>query len=260
MPLDRLRRVWNEGGTALGIFLFTRIDPLVMEAIANLGFDFVCIDLQHGTMSYDHMVAVMASLSQGDATPIVRVPSNEAAIIGRVLDAGALGVIVPVVNTVQDAERAVAACRYPPVGIRSYGPLRAAIAYGRSYVAEANDRVLCIPQIETSEAVMRAGEILAVHGVDAVYVGPTDLSLSYGLPPALDNGEPFPTALATVVAAARRHGVVPAVHASTALAAARSATGFRMITIANDLALTVNAFTSELGEARASLAAKSGRS
>jgi len=251
---DRLRRVWSEGGTAIGIFLFTRIDSVAIEAIANVGYDFVCVDLQHGMLGYDDMIAVMTALSRGDTTPIVRVPANETSIIGRVLDAGAMGVIVPVVNSAADAARAVAACRYAPVGVRSYGPLRAAIAYGKSYVAEANARVLCIPQIETAEAVEKADEILAVPGVDAVYVGPTDLSLTYGLTPALDNPEPFGTALSRVVAAANRHGVVPGVHASTALAAARHATGFRMITIANDLALMVNAFTTELTNARKNIA------
>lgn len=251
---DRLRRVWNDGGTALGIFLFTRLDSVAVEALAKIDYDFVCIDLQHGMMSYDDMVATFALLGLGNATPIVRVPANDAASIGRVLDAGAIGVIVPMVNSADDAQRAVAACRYAPAGVRSYGPIRARIAYGNDYVDTANDRVICIPQIETAEAVDNADAILAVPGVGAVYVGPTDLSLSYGLPPTLDNPEPFPSLLARIAVAAKRHGVVPAVHASTALAAARHAAGFRMITIANDLALIVNGFTTELRDARANIA------
>ncbi len=250
MTIDRLRRVWGEGGPALGLFIFTRLDLVAAEALATMGYDFVCIDLQHGMLAFDDMMAIVALLSKGDTTPIVRVPSNDAAIIGRVLDAGVIGVIVPMVNSAADALRAVAACRYAPAGVRSYGPLRANIAYGPTYVAEANQRILCIPQIETAEAVENADEILSVPGIDAVYVGPTDLSLSYGMAPALDNGPPFIAALESVVAAARRNNVVAAVHASTALVHARHATGFQMITIANDLALMTNAFKSELATAR----------
>jgi len=250
-PLSRLARVWNGGGTALGMFVFTRIDSVVIEAVADIGLDFLCVDLQHGMLEYRDMVAVFTALAHGDTTPVVRVPANEPAAIGRVLDAGAIGVIVPMVNSAADAKAAVAACRYAPTGgTRSYGPIRSRVIYGNDYSETVNDRVLCIPQIETAEAVAHADEIMAVPGVAAVYVGPTDLSLTLGLPPNLDNPGPFNAALDDVVAAARRHNVVPGVHASTALAAARQASGFRMITIANDLAMIVGAFTGELAAAR----------
>jgi 4-hydroxy-2-oxoheptanedioate aldolase len=250
-PLSRLARVWNDGGTALGIFVFTRIDPVVIEAVAHAGLDFLCVDLQHGMLEYRDMVAVFTALAQGDTTPIVRVPSNEAAAIGKVLDAGAIGVIVPMVNTAADAKSAVAACRYASSGgTRSYGPIRSRVMYGNDYSETVNDRVLCIPQIETAEAVANADEIMAVTGVAAVYVGPTDLSITLGMPPNLDNPGTFDDALADVVTAAKRHNVVPGVHASTTLAAARKDAGFRMITIANDLAMIVGAFNAEIAAAR----------
>ena len=254
MTIDRLRKVCEESGTALGVFIFTRLDPVAVEAIATMGYDFICVDLQHGMLAHADMLAIFSALGRGDATPIVRVPSNDDASIARVLDAGALGVIVPMVNSADDARRAVAACRYAPLGHRSYGPMRANIAYGKDYVTTANDRVMCIPQIETTTAVDNADEIMAVPGVDAVYVGPTDLSLTLGLPAALDNPEPFPTALARVAAAAKRAGVIPAVHASTALVPTREAAGFRMITIANDLAMITSAFANEIRLARERLA------
>jgi 4-hydroxy-2-oxoheptanedioate aldolase len=254
-PLSRLARVWKDGGTALGIFVFTRIDPVVIEAIADVGLDFLCVDLQHGMLEYRDMVAVFTALAKGDTTPIVRVPANDAAPIGKVLDAGALGVIVPMVNTAADARAAVSACRYATTGgARSYGPIRSRVIYGNDYAETVDDRVLCIPQIETAEAVANADEIMSVPGVAAVYVGPTDLSLTLGLPPTLDNPGTFDEALRDVVAAAKRHHVVPGVHASTALAAKRQASGFRMITIANDLAMFVGAFTSEIGTAREAMA------
>ncbi len=253
-PLSRLARVWNDGGTAIGIFVFTRIDPVIIEALASAPLDFLCVDLQHGMLEYRDMVAVFSALNSGDITPIVRVPANDAAAIGKVLDAGAVGVIVPMVNTASDAQAAVAACRYAPTGgLRSYGPIRSRVIYGNDYADTVNDRVLCIPQIETIKAVRNADAIMAVPGVSAVYVGPTDLSLTLGMPPNLDNPGAFNDALADVVAAAKRNNVIPGVHASTALAAARKATGFRMITIANDLATIVGAFNAEIAQARAAL-------
>ncbi len=250
-PLSRLARVWENGGTALGIFVFTRIDPVVIEAVAGMGFDFLCVDLQHGMLEYRDMVAVFTALATGDTTPIVRVPSNDAAAIGRVLDAGAIGVIVPMVNSEADARAAVAACRYAPSGgVRSYGPIRSRVIYGNDYADTASDRVLCIPQLETAKAIANADAIMSVPGIAAVYVGPTDLSLTLGQPPNLDNPGAFDDAVDAVVAAARRHNVVPGIHASTALAAKRKATGYRMITIANDLAMILAAFAAELDAAR----------
>jgi 4-hydroxy-2-oxoheptanedioate aldolase len=171
-----------------------------------------------------------------------------------VLDAGALGVIIPMVNSVEEAERAVAACRYTPAGTRSFGPLGANVRYGAGYAASANELVACIPMIETRQAVEALDDILAVPGIDAVYVGPADLSLTYGLPPAADNpGDPFQGALATVVAACQRHGVVPGVHANTALAPARHATGFRMITVGFDALPAMAGLRAEAGAARAAI-------
>ena len=249
----RLREVWKNGGTAIGIFIFTRLDPVAVEALAKAGYDYICIDLQHGLMSFDDAVGMLQALAVSDVTPVIRVPSNEPSIIGRVLDAGALGVIIPMVNSPEEAARAVAACRYAPDGIRSFGPVRAGIVYGKTYATEANSGVICIPMIETSHAVSRVDEIIAVPGVDAVYVGPTDLSLTYGLAPLLDNAEPFATALTKIVAAGGKHQVVAGIHANSALAADRHNMGFRMITIANDLAILTAGFAAELRDAQASI-------
>lgn len=248
---DRLRRVWSSGGTAIGVFIFTRLDPVAVESLAQLGFDYVVIDLQHGLMSFSDLLGMLQALTMGDVTPLVRVPHNNAALIGRVLDAGAGGVIVPMVNSPEEAARAVSACRYAPLGQRSFGPLRAGIVHGRGYAAMANDTVLCIPMIETAEAVLQARAICGVAGVAAVYVGPTDLSLTYGLPPALDNANPFADALESVQAAAGAAGIVAGIHASSALAAARHAGGFKMITVHNDMAVLTAGFTAALAEARA---------
>ena len=232
--IPSLRPAWAGGATTLGGWISLR-EPLLAESAGNAGYDYVCIDMQHGLADYDQALVLLHVLARTPTVPLVRVPWNEQGIIGRVLDAGAMGVIIPMVNSVEEARRAVAACRYAPKGARSFGPLGAGSLYGGGYVGQADDLVACIPMIETRQAVEAIDDILAVEGIDAVYVGPADLSITYGLPPAMDNpGEPFDGALATVVAACQRHGVVPGIHTSAARAAKRHAAGFRMMTVGND--------------------------
>ena len=231
-----LRTLWNDGATTLGGWLSLR-EPILAEAAGSSGYDYVCIDMQHGLADYEQTVVLLHALARTPTVPIVRVPWNEQGIIGRVLDAGAMGVIIPMVNSVEEARRAVAACRYAPIGARSFGPLAAGVRHGGGYYGSANDLVACIPMIETRQAVEAIDDILGVEGIDAVYIGPADLSITYGLPPAMDNpGEPFDGALATVVAACQRHGVVPGIHSAASLAAKRHGGGFRMITVSSDVA------------------------
>jgi 4-hydroxy-2-oxoheptanedioate aldolase len=242
-------RTASESGVALGAWIFMR-EPLLSEAASKAGYDYVCIDLQHGLVGFEDLSEHLQAVALGSAAPIVRVPWNEPWMIGRALDAGALGVIVPMVNTAEEAARAVAACRYAPQGERSIGPIGAMTRH-QSYFRQANADVMCIVMIETVQAVANIDEILAVPGIDAVYIGPADLSLTLGLPPMSDQSDDrFHEALEAVAAACERHGVVPGVHASPALAAARRETGFRMITVGFDHAPVVAAFTSDLERAR----------
>lgn len=234
--LNALKTTWQDGGTALGAWISLR-EPLAVQMACSAGYDYVCVDMQHGLAEYGDVVALLQAAARTTVAPLVRVPWNEPGIIGRVLDVGALGVIIPMVNSAEEARQAVAACRYPPDGVRSFGPLGAATTYGGGYVGAANRDVTCIPMIETREAVEHLDEILSVPGIDAVYVGPADLSFSYGLAPSLDNGgqEPFDDAIATIIEACQRHGIVPGVHANAALAAKRREVGFRMITVTSDM-------------------------
>jgi 4-hydroxy-2-oxoheptanedioate aldolase len=242
---------WNDGVTTLGAWMFLR-EPLVAEAAGDTGYDYVCIDMQHGLADYRDTVAMLQGLSRTAATPIVRVPWNEPAMIGRVLDAGALGVIIPMVNTAAEAAQAVAACRYAPIGKRSLGPIGAMVRHGSSYFRWANDRVACLPMIETIEAVENIDSILEVPGIDAIYVGPADLSLTLGLPPLMDNADPaFQDALTTILAACKRHDVVAGIQASAALAETRATQGFQMITVGYDQAPVVAALRADLASSRA---------
>jgi len=245
-----LPSLWRDGGTTLGAWISLR-EPFLAEMAATSGYDYVCVDMQHGLSDIGHVISAMQAMARTSTVPIARVPWNEPGVIGRVLDVGALGVIIPMVNSAEEAERAVAACRYAPAGARSYGPRIVAARLGAGYFAGANTSVACIPMIETRRAVEQIDEILSVPGIDAIYIGPADLSVSYGLQPGLDQSDPaFTDALATVVAACQRHGVVPGIHASAALAAARHATGFRMITVGFDAEPVMQALRTDLKTAR----------
>ncbi len=247
---SRLQAVLAAGDTAYGAFLMLRSDPVAVEIIAKQGFDYLCIDMQHGLADFDTTVGLLQAITHGDATPLVRVPSLDDAVIGHVLDAGAQGVIVPMINSADEARAAVRACRYAPDGTRSFGPLRAGSLYP-GYYPDVAASVLCIPMIETADALRDVDDIVAVPGVAAVYLGPSDLSLALGLPPANDSPDTaFVEALDTVVAACDRAGVTPAVHANAGLAAARRATGFRMITVATDMSALVAGTAGDLARAR----------
>lgn len=230
-----LRDHWRAGRSTLGAWLAIP-SPASAETIARSGVDYVCVDTQHGGIEYSDAVPMIQAILLGGSSPIVRVPWNEQGIIGKMLDAGAHGVIVPMVNTVAEAEAVVRSCRYAPEGARSFGPGLASPRVDGSYVDWARENIAVVPMIETTQAVSGIDDILAVDGIDAVYVGPADLSLTLGLPPGNnDDAAPFTEALTTIVAACRRAGVVAGIHASGALTPARLAAGFEMVTVTTDI-------------------------
>lgn len=249
--MDRLRTVCDAGDTAHGCWLSIP-SPHVTELAARAGFDYACVDMQHGMADYADAIAMLQVVGLGAATPLVRVPWNEPGIIGRMLDGGALGIIVPMVNSVAEAEAAAHACRYPPRGGRSHGPIRAALQHGPDYVPTADDRVLCIPMIETMAAVEQLDAILAVPGIDAIYVGPADLSFSMGLPPRNNDDDPrFTETIEHIAATAAAVGVVPGIHANASLAARRRDQGFRMVTVATDAVVLRTGLADDLERATA---------
>ena len=243
-----LRELWADQQPTFGAWLSVA-STASAEATARVGFDYVCADNQHGAMDYQATVGIVQGVLLGGSRPIARVPWNEPGIIGKMLDAGAEGVVVPMVNTVAEAEAVVRACRYPPLGARSYGPVLAGIRSGE-YAAGANANVAVIPMIETVQALQNIDDILAVPGVDAIYVGPADLSLSLGLAPGNnDDRAEFTEALLTITAACRRAGVVPGIHASGD-AERRLQQGFQMITTSADLLAMRTRMGEELAQAR----------
>jgi 4-hydroxy-2-oxoheptanedioate aldolase len=234
---NALRAIWAEQGAALGGWL-TVPSSMSAEIMAHAGFDWVCVDMQHGLIDYAQMVHMLQGISSAKTVPLVRVPRNEPGIIGKSLDAGAWGIIVPMVNSQEEAEEAVAACRYAPLGIRSYGPLRANYSAGFDYFERANRQVACIVMVETQVAVDNVEAIVSVPGVDAVYIGPADLSVTLGLSPAPDHAEPsFTDALERVLDACRRHDVVPGIAGNAETAVKRLEQGFRFVEVASDARL-----------------------
>jgi 4-hydroxy-2-oxoheptanedioate aldolase len=223
------------------------------EVMAQCGWDSVTVDLQHGVQDYMSMVQCFQAMQAHPATPLVRVPWNEPGIVGKVLDGGAMGVICPMVNSRAEAEQFVASCKYPPAGRRSNGPIRAA-RYGElgSYQKTANDEVLVIPMIETQDALDNLEAILDVPGIDMIYVGPSDLGFSLGLPPIMDREEPRILEIYDrLVREASRRGIYVGMHTASADYAARAiGMGVRFVTIANDSGLMARAATEAVQSAR----------
>jgi 4-hydroxy-2-oxoheptanedioate aldolase len=207
------------------------------EVMAHQGYDSITVDMQHGVVDYQAMVTMLAAISTTDVVPLARVPWNDPAIIGKTWDAGVYGIICPMVNTPEEAERLVQSSKYPPRGFRSNGPVRASLYGGTDYWKHANDTLVVIPMIETAEAVKNIDAILSVPGVEAIYVGPADLSWSLGChPPRLDQTDaPVVEAQQKIVEACKKHGVVAGIHNSTSAYALKMiAAGYQFVTLASD--------------------------
>ena len=235
MRENRIRRIWAEGGNVLNGWLAIP-SSISAEVMAQAGWDSLCVDLQHGAIDYQTALTMLQAISTTDATPMVRVPWNDPAHIMKALDAGAYGVICPMVNSRAEAEAFVGACRYAPQGYRSVGPLRATLYGGADYVAQANKTILTFAMIETRQAMENLEDILATPGLDAVYVGPSDLSVSMGYSAGFDPS--FPEVLEAILkvpAAAKRHGVIPGIHVgSVAFGTRMYAAGFRFASYMSD--------------------------
>ncbi|MCX7384904.1 MAG: aldolase/citrate lyase family protein [Alphaproteobacteria bacterium] len=238
MRENTLRSIWARGETVIngqcGI-----ASSHVAEVMSQQGYDSLLIDMQHAPVNFDALFAMLQAASTTNTIPLVRVTWNDPALIMRALDSGAYGVICPMVNTADECRRFVGACLYAPLGYRSYGPVRGYLYAGPDYYAKANDTILPIAMIETAEAVANLDAILSVPGLAAVYVGPSDLSITYGLAPSTGPHDPAMHAVFdTIVAACRRHGVVPGIHGfDPDYSRARIAQGFQFVTCGVDIDL-----------------------
>ena len=235
MRENHLRTLWSNDRPAVNGWLAVP-SAFSAEVMAHQGWDTLTIDLQHGVIDYAAMVSMLQAISTTATVPIVRVPWLEPGIVMKSLDAGAYGVICPMVNSADDAARLVAYTHYAPRGTRSFGPVRASLYGGADYAERANDTIVVFAMIETAQALDRLDAILSVEGLDAIYIGPSDLSLALGCKPVFDDVEPkVAQAIDHIVERARAHGVVAGIHNGRPdVARARVAKGFRFVTLSSD--------------------------
>ena len=238
MRPNALKKKIAEGVRAVGGWVAIP-NAFSTEIYAAQGWDSVTIDMQHGASDINDVVSLLQAIGASDATPLARVPWNDPAHIMRVLDAGAYGIICPMINTKAEAEALVRAGRYPPMGERSFGPFRAAHYGGADYWQHANEEVLLFAMVETREGVANLDDILSVKGLNGVYVGPSDLSLSMGKQPTLGpTDKEVLGAIATIVKKTRERGLIAGVHTDgPETATKRFEEGFHMCTILNDVRL-----------------------
>lgn len=238
MRPNRLREIWAQGGAAVNGWLAIP-NSFSAETMAHQGWDSLTIDLQHGVVDYQAMVPMLQAVSTTNTVPVVRVPWLEPGILMKALDAGAYGVICPMVNTRADAEKLVAYTHYAPRGTRSFGPVRALLYGGGDYPQHANDTIVAFAMIETAQALDNLDDILSTPGLDAVYIGPSDLSLALGCKPTFDELDPKAAeAVQHILARAKAHGVVAGIHnGSPEAALKRIAMGFQFVTVSSDARL-----------------------
>ena len=235
MRENRLRSLWQEGKAAVNGWLAIP-NSFATEVMAHQGWDSLTIDLQHGVVDYQAMVSMLQAISTTPTVPVVRVPWLEPGIIMKALDAGAYAVICPMVNTREEAQKLVAYSHYAPRGTRSFGPVRALYYGGADYPEKANDTIVTFAMIETAQALDNLDSILSVEGLDAIYIGPSDLSLALGCKPQFDDVEPkVAQAIAHILARAQAHGVKAGIHNGRPdVALARIAKGFAFATVSAD--------------------------
>ena len=207
MRENRIKTMWRSRETVINGWLHIP-NSFSAEVMAHAGWDSLTIDMQHGPPEYHAALPMLQAISTTDTVPLARVPWNEPGLIMRMLDAGCYGVICPMINTREQAEAFVVACRYPPEGYRSFGPYRARMYAGADYPQHANEEIVTMAMIETSEALDNLESIVTVPGLDAVFVGPADLGQSLTGDARLDSDEPeLVSAIDRILEAAKKHNV-----------------------------------------------------
>ncbi len=257
MRENRLRSIWRSGGAVVNGWLAIP-NSFSAETMAHQGWDSLTIDLQHGMVDYQAMIPMLQAISTTATVPVVRVPWLEPGILMKALDAGAYGVICPMVNTREDAEKLVAWTHYAPRGTRSFGPVRALLYSGADYPQHANDTIVTFAMIETARALENLDDILATPGLDAIYIGPSDLSLALGCTPTFDDLDPKAAeAVDHILARAKAHGVVAGIHnGSPEAALKRIQKGFQFVTISSDARLMAAGAQAVVAKMRAADAPK----
>jgi 4-hydroxy-2-oxoheptanedioate aldolase len=257
MRPNGIRTAWGEGRAVVNGWL-SIASPFAAEVMAAQGYDSLTVDLQHGVVDYADAVTMLQAMRASGVVPMARVPWLDPGIVMKLLDAGAYGIVCPMINSRAEAETLVAAMRYPPRGTRSFGPTRAVFAAGADYAREADDQVLAFAMIETAEGVANLGEIVATPGLDGVYIGPADLTLGVAkgrLAPGFDRQEPEMIELIQrILAEAHGAGLKAALHCGSPEYAAKAVGwGFDLVTLLNDVRLLAGAAAAQVARTRALL-------
>lgn len=262
MHANGVKALWKSGKPAINGWL-SIASSFGAEIMAEQGFDSLTVDQQHGALDYSDLLPMLQALRASGVTPMVRVPWLDSGDIMKALDAGAYGIICPMISTADQAAALVQACRYPPLGTRSFGPTRVGIAKGPAYYASANDEVLVLAMIETAEAMENLEAIVATPGLDGVYVGPADLTLGVTngrLKPGFDREEPeMIDVIQQIVGASKAAGIRAALHCGSPGYAAKAISwGYDLVTLSNDVRILAAGAADLVKRTRAELAGESG--
>jgi len=249
MKKNGIKEAWNNGQTIINGWS-SIANTFNAEIMAASGFDSITIDMQHGLVGYQKAVEMLQAISGYNITPMVRVPWNDPSMVMRCLDAGAYGIICPMVNTKEECEKFVTSCRYPPKGNRSFGPIRARMYGGDDYFHHANETLLNFAMIETSEAVDNLDKILSVDELDAVYIGPSDLAVTMGYTPGTYQKE-VEDCLIYIVETCKSKNIKTGIHCPDGKTVKeRFDMGYDLGTISADAALLTQASKREIADAK----------
>ena len=251
MRANGVRKIWQGGGAVINGWLAIP-SGISAETMAHQGWDSLTVDQQHGMVDFASAVAMLQAISTTDTVPLTRVPWLDPGYIMKMLDAGAYGIICPMINNRAQTEALVGACRYAPQGYRSFGPARGLLYGGADYPEKANETVLSIAMIETQESLDNLDAIMSVPGLDGIYIGPSDLGLSLGGKPKPDQTDPkIRAAIESILASAKKHRLLAGIHCGTTTYARKMIDlGFQLVTIQSDNVLMAAAAKRTVAELR----------
>jgi 4-hydroxy-2-oxoheptanedioate aldolase len=246
---NKLKDIFKQGGSAINGWLQIP-NSFTAELMANQSWDSLTLDMQHGVIDYSHAISMLQAISTTNVVPLARVNWNEPGQIMKILDAGAYGIICPMVSNRKEAENFVQACMYPPRGYRSYGPIRGLVYGGPDYADEANNEILKFAMIETKESLDNLDEIMQTPGLDGIYIGPADLSLAIGEKPSFDKpeGDPVYKVIMKILEHAKKNKIIAGIqNGQPEYADKMIKKGFQLVTIGTDQRFMTAAAKAALG-------------
>ena len=236
MRKNKLKEIFQSGKAAVNGWLQIP-NSFTAELMANQNWDSLTLDMQHGVIDYPNAVGMLQAISSTQVVPMARVNWNEPGQIMKILDAGAYGIICPMVSNKKEAENFVNACMYPPNGYRSYGPIRGLVYGGPDYADQANNEILKFAMIETKESLENLDEIMKTPGLDGIYIGPADLSLAVGQQPSFDKpeGDPVYEVIMRILEHAKKNKIIAGIqNGQPEYAEKMIKKGFQLVTIGSD--------------------------